>query len=109
MRNALRKIAALQAKPQPRSRASSAHTSAFVSSRVSSEGDPATAAQSRDASPERLDAFQRNTTQVLAASDTIHTMLPAGNVRKMLILSHPYLSPVLAWPTWLCTMVWSAV
>ena len=54
MRNALRKIAALQAKPQPRSRASSARTSALNSSRVSSEADappPGAASASRDPSP----------------------------------------------------------
>ena len=71
MRNALRKIAALQAKPQPRSRASSAQTSAFVSSRVSSEGEATVSAASRDGSPGGHDAPQKNLTQVPA-------ILPSG-------------------------------
>ncbi len=75
MRNALRKIAALQAKPQPRSRASSARTSALNSalnsSRVSSEGDAvcdaAAAAASRDGSPGGFDAAHSRFMQVRAA------------------------------------------
>ena len=68
MRNALRKIAALQAKPQPRSRASSARTSAFASSRVSSETDPSALAASRDTSPGKPEASHSNFMQVLTGS-----------------------------------------
>ena len=67
--NALRKIAALQAKPQPRSRASSTRSSALASPRVSSEGDTtADAALSHNASPGGYEAVQRTFVQVLAMS-----------------------------------------
>ena len=83
MRNALRKIAALQAKPQPRSRASSAHTSAFVSSRVSSEGEAAVSAASRDGSPGGHDAVQKNFTQVLASFSLACAFCLAPKLRQM--------------------------
>ena len=90
MRNALRKIAALQAKPQPRSRASSSHTSAFVSSRVSSEEGAAAADPSRDASPGGVpDAVQRNITQVLAASDPVAHCCWPGMCAKYTYYSVP--------------------
>ena len=56
MRNALRKIAALQAKAQPRSRPSSTRASAFSSPRVSSEGDAGIAPASHEASPGGFEA-----------------------------------------------------
>ena len=91
MRNALRKIAALQAKPQPRSRASSARTSALNSalnsSRVSSEGDAvfdaAAAAASRDGSPGGFDAAHSRFMQVRAAH-----LMPAAVIAVKVFMMH---------------------